>query len=151
MIEGDYAIIKTAEEAILFLGTTLDFPDDELRLYPARLCKVFIANLRTRGTEEICVESSDCDGSLEEMKPMATRAQVLEAITPKEGDAIFWWETYDGHTQHELDDPPQYETCYQIEYLMAMGCEIEDSVKANALTIGKTIGKLRELIAWARP
>ena len=66
------------------------------------------------------------------------RAQVLEAITPKEGDAVFWWE-------ESLDEtPPEYHPWGAIQF---DGSEI----KANALTIGKTVGELRELLIWCTP
>ena len=85
------------------------------------------------------------------MKPETniTRAQVLEAITAKEGGAVFWW-NYDGITQHELDAPPHYEYLYACEWHKAMGYEPDDVLKANALTAGKSIGELRELLSWAR-
>ena len=111
-IEGDYAIIETAEEAAVFKFNYLG--------------GVHILN----GAK-------------------LPRTLILEAITPKEGDAVFWW-NYDGITQHELDDPPHYEYLYACEWHKAMGYEPDDVLKANALTAGKSIGELRELLAWAR-
>ena len=68
-----------------------------------------------------------------------SRKQVLAAITPKEGDAVFWWNTHDGERYE-----PIYELLYGGEY------HGEATVKANALTIGKTVGELRKLLAWAK-
>ena len=77
-----------------------------------------------------------------------TRAEVLEAITPKEGDAVFWFERSQEKTgcPHYLDDTAG---TYGFKTMKSWGA-YEDRVKANALTIGKTVGELRELLAWAK-
>ena len=65
-----------------------------------------------------------------------SREEVLEAITPKEGDAVFWWMEDD-----TITNTPQYAT--------ARVTWIHPNVKANAITIGLTVGELRELLEWA--
>ena len=61
------------------------------------------------------------------------RILVLEAITPKEWDAVFLLSG---------DGPMPY---YQF------GSPVfGEAVKANALTISKTVGELRRLIEWAK-
>jgi hypothetical protein len=66
-----------------------------------------------------------------------TRSQVLEAITPKEGDAILV-------VDYRYRESPTY-------FYKWGGLRIFDEVwKANALTIGKTVGELRELLDWAK-
>lgn len=67
----------------------------------------------------------------------ATRAEVLAAITPKKDDALFWWNIFGAPNR-----TPEYS-------LKSTPIHKARLVKANALTIGKTVGELRELLAWA--
>ena len=106
-IEGDYAIIETAEEAAVF---KFNYLGGGHILNGAKL----------------------------------PRTLILEAITPKEGDAVFWWEKMwrDGMT-------PRYCFLNNADF-PEISRGWSPCVKANALTIGKTVGELRELLSWAR-
>ena len=107
-IEGDYAIIETAEEARFFY-----------------------------------VENAFADYGIGKIP----RAQVLEAITPKEGDAVFYF--YNPPTASWSGPNP-----WTVFYSVSLSGTIQayaTYVKANALTIGKNVGKLRELLAWCSP
>ena len=67
------------------------------------------------------------------------RKVILKATTPKEGDAVFLC-----HDAEDFNAPPEYERIYNGPY---RGFTV---IKANALTIGKTVGELRKLLAWAK-
>ena len=67
------------------------------------------------------------------------REEVLEVITPEEGDAVFWWSK-----DFEKTNTPAYSRRFVNNYIN------QSSVKANALTIGKTVGELRALLSWAK-
>lgn len=69
-------------------------------------------------------------------------SRVLAAITPAEGDAVFWWD------KSRMIDPG-YLPRLSDHWLWheSRGCT---KVKANSLTIGKSVGELRELLAWAK-
>jgi hypothetical protein len=92
--------------------------------------------------ESACVSGSrhtmNCDILRLSIGTGITRTVLLEAITPKEGDVVFWWLDY-----HADIDSPRYTWKIRQEYDEA------NIVKANAITIGKTVGELRELLAWA--
>ena len=80
--------------------------------------------------------------------PTISRYRVLKAIAPNiENDAIFWWFKDSLGTERPRYSFPSNtcSTCY-----MSTPWEKPRAVKANALTIGKTCGELRELIAWVR-
>jgi hypothetical protein len=76
------------------------------------------------------------------------RGAFLKAITPKEGDAVFWWDDPmpgdegDGHAD---GSNPEYCRAIDFDDFSPRG---EVIVKANALTIGKTVGELRALLVW---
>lgn len=101
-IEGDYAIIETAEEASCFGLYLLDMCED-----------IFCHGITVR----------------------VDKPRIRSAITPKEGDPVFLfgnnWTSYLS---------PDYSHSWEPKKKMA--------IKANALTIGKTVGELRELLAW---
>ena len=65
---------------------------------------------------------------------------LREAITPTEGDAVFYW-------KHSFEDDwsPVY-TCNPEVIKDGVVRYGWPTVKANALTIGQTVGKLRELL-----
>lgn len=119
-IEGDCAIIETAEEA----GCIVESDPKELLEEWAEALAL---------PAHIAPENK------------ITRAQVLEAITPKEHikgenhEPVF----YLGDQSHDCDDDESPYYC--------SGCPRrcgEGAIKANALTIGKTVGEIRELLAW---
>ena len=115
-IESDHVVIKSAEEAACLFSVASSDPE----------------------WQHVLMTPCECP-SIEILK---------EAITPKEGDAVFWWKPYDGITQHELDDPPNYWHSYQnelFEYTLCLDY-VPQFVKANALTIDKAVGQLRELL-----
>ena len=77
------------------------------------------------------------------------RQEVLNAITPEVGDPIFWAKPYDGITQHELDDAPNYWiNTDDIEQIF--GVKPGFIVKASALTLGKTVGQIWQLLKWCQ-
>lgn len=119
-LEKDYAIIETADEAACFGGR-------EYNGY------VTIDGTRTDALiTEHCTVLGDT----------VSRAEVLEAITAKDGDAVFWWGRW---ALTFANESPEYEIkAIQLRQY------IERIVKVNAITIGKTIGELRELLAWAK-
>ncbi len=73
----------------------------------------------------------------------ADREQILKAITPAEGDAVFWWD------KSKDSNAPNYLLILSNHWMWtdSSGCT---KIKANSLTIGKTVGKLRELLTWAK-
>ena len=95
-IEGDYAIIETAEESACLNLETSWSPNE------------------------------------------ADREWVLEAITPQKCDAVFWW-----HIVESDGNSPSYRINWPIH-----PSPVCFAVKANALTIGKTVGELRDLLNW---
>lgn len=72
-----------------------------------------------------------------EFSAVISKEEVLVAITPSEGDAVF-----DLDRRLNSDNPRYY---YKIDWW-----PWDEEIKANALTIGKTVGQLRELLAQAR-
>ena len=69
------------------------------------------------------------------------RAEVLEAITPKKGDAVFWW----GEYSDDENDPD-----YIVAPFPFNPADHLTKVKANAITTARTVGELRALLTWAR-
>lgn len=112
-IEGDYAIIETAEEAAVFTSDIKIKPCIRVTAYP------FAENM-------ILTYAS---------KPLPF--QVLEAITPKDGDAVFGV------------DPSLFSNSSPSYFMEWGGTGNPNLVTVNALTIGKTIGQLRDLLKWA--
>jgi hypothetical protein len=113
-IEGDYAIIETAEEA-------------------AALGNAFLLR---------CMQA-EAFGN----KENATRSQVLEVLTPKKHEKgknhepVF----YTGDMSHDQDDDESPYYCSGCPRRCGHG-----AIKASALTTGKTVGELRDLLAWAK-
>ena len=73
-----------------------------------------------------------------------TRAQVREALKPVKGKAYFWVK----NTDHN-DDAPEYFLIEDDEWDEEIAAATQTLFAVNALTIGKTCGGLRELIAWS--
>lgn len=112
--EGDYATIETAEEAAV-----------------------------VRYDSEINV-LHDVSGWVISSLTRVTRAQVLEAITPKEGDSVLY---FYNPPSASWGGPDPYKV-YYLEKLNDIVQAYAVYIKANALTIGKTVGELQELLAW---
>ena len=75
-------------------------------------------------------------------------ALVWQAIQPVEGEACFAWPVHRKEAQQ-----PTYRWDGDMRSLEngSVDSVLEAVVAANALTIGKTVGELRELIERARP
>ena len=74
--------------------------------------------------------------------------KVLAAITPSEGDAVFWW--FDLSVDDTCNTPDDHTPMYWIAPDELTPRDNVRVVKANALTIGKDVGALRELLRQAR-
>ena len=70
-----------------------------------------------------------------------TRHRIGASITPKEGDAVFCYSP--GQHGNKL---PQYQIAGPNHFHNGKPCG--GVVAANALTIGKTVGELRDLLEW---
>lgn len=70
------------------------------------------------------------------------RERVLAAITPKEGDAVFAF--------HRSKSANRDKPGYGFDFHDTPDMDHLVFVKANALTIGKTVGQLRELLTWVQ-
>ena len=108
-IEGEFAVIETAEEAAAVYGWNI---------------------------------TAEYDATGESWSRECTRKEALEAITPKEPDAVFWYPSFFADEANANYDDVTDKN--HIVYLHKQG----DVFKANALTIGKNVGKLRKLLAW---
>ena len=73
-----------------------------------------------------------------------SKAEVREALKPVKGKAYFWVK----NTDHN-DDAPEYFLIEDDEWDEEIAAATQTLFAVNALTIGKTCGGLRELIAWA--
>lgn len=112
-IKGDKVIIETAEEAACF---------DSWAISPGPFeCKHWEFEIFPGDTLYLPEDAP----------------KLREAITPKEGDAVF----YCDRDKSDGTSPVYHRkwTGYRRPY--------HQVVKANALTIGKTVGELRELLA----
>ena len=131
-IIDDYLEVAEPEIAVLFLG-------EEIKTHQGRT--VILAGIYKRYWVGIYI---GCISAREKYEypvriPKETVKKVCEV---KEGDSIFF--TYP--LEEDLGDerPPHYGNRYEDKF--------EDlfqlCLKANALTIGKTVGELRELWEW---
>ena len=112
-LEKDYAVIENSTEA----GELVD--SNFVETY--------------EGEKRFCFEANE----------IVTREEILEAITPAEGDAVFYWE------EGGWSNSPTRNSGY-IDKWTGKGLIDLVYIKATALTIGKTVGELRELLTWAK-
>jgi len=138
-IKSDYLIITDSVEKILFKDYEIFEPRE--RLDDGTVEKWY---------DDLIVFDEGLFGIEDYLftdKPFKVHKSIVkEVCEPKEDDAIFYWKKYDGVTLHELDDFPEYFNC--ISDLIHLVIDIKDIeyIKANPLSISKTIGELRELM-----
>lgn len=143
-ITNEYAIIETAEEAVMFLGQIVYSDDDDGRRYPSELRGIEYAKIWKDKPKSIIIESPDYDASIDEYKPMVTREQTLEAMLPKKGRQVraAHWTWVDSLTPILISSEAAKRRLSKLpnnEWLV---------VDDNALTTG-TCGEIRELLEWA--
>ena len=72
------------------------------------------------------------------------RAIISEAIEAVEDEACFWW-----HKAEEMTLPGEIPPNYGVEWSEKENHWIT-ALASNTITLGKTVGELRALIAWCK-
>ena len=68
---------------------------------------------------------------------------VAEKLKPVEGEPVLWWHESDDATQFQSGEVNMPYICKNL-----MFSHRTKHIAANALTIGKSVGELRELLKW---
>lgn len=127
-IDGDYLVTDDESVKVLFIGKCLWYWN------PAKKNRERLSKHVTMG------DLSYASG----LKCFISRDVVREAIEPVEGEAAFYWYEEDNEW---CDTGLYYQSSCRWELINVSTAK---HAQCNAITIGKTVGELRELIEWAR-